>query len=59
MEPKSSKIGLWDPMGATRSKTPRVDASRGRPGPPKVAQSTPPPPPEIVLKSVDPRSKLF
>ena len=33
MDLKSAKIALWDPLGGTLSKTPRVDASRVRPGP--------------------------
>ena len=46
MELKSAKIALWDPLGATLSKTPRVDVSRVRPGPSQRRPSTPQPLPK-------------
>ena len=39
--PYRSQTPLWDPLGATLWKTPRVHASRTRPERPKVAQSRP------------------
>ena len=55
MRPKWSQIALWDPLGTTLSKTPFGDASRTRPGPPKIASSRPkdpPNPPQIAPKSI-------
>ena len=55
MKPKWSQIVLWDPLRATLSKTPFGDASRTRPGLPKIASSRPkdpPNPPQIVPKSI-------
>ena len=55
MRPKWSQIALWDPLGTTLSKTLFGDASRTRPGPPKIASSRPkdpPNPPQIAPKSI-------
>ena len=55
MKPKWSQIALWDPLGTTLSKTPFGDASRTRPGFPRIASSRPkdpPNPPQIAPKSI-------
>ena len=55
MTAKWSQIALWDPLGTTLSKTPFGDASRTRPGFPRIASSRPkdpPNPPQIAPKSI-------